>query len=282
MRSAGARLRALSVTVAGTLCVGGLGAAPAAADDGPTAAPPPRAVPIARSYPPSFSTYDALVDYADKVAAEQRALNDRLASLTLREDTASAALATVFAREGRGVAPTADLVDSPRTARLRSALAADATARQQLVASGAVARVNAPWRIPLEGEVTQGFGPTSAVFEPALAYGGTTYAHFHAGTDIAAPWGSPIYAPAAGAVVFAGTMGDGAEVVVIAHDSGLVSMYAHLDNVAHPPTVTAGDTVQVGDQIGNVGLTGITTGAHLHWAVWRDGGLIDPLSLIGG
>lgn len=93
---------------------------------------------------------------------------------------------------------------------------------------------------------------------------------------------TPILAPAHGLVVFAGTMGDGAEVVAIAHDSGLVSMYAHLDNYVFPVPVKAGDTVEAGDHIGNVGLTGITTGAHLHWSVWRNGELIDPLSMIRG
>ena len=41
-------------------------------------------------------------------------------------------------------------------------------------------------------------------------------------------------------------------------------------------------TVEAGDRIGNVGLTGITTGAHVHWSVWQNGELIDPLSLIRG
>jgi murein DD-endopeptidase MepM/ murein hydrolase activator NlpD len=282
MRSTRARLRALFVFVAVALCVSGL-AAPAAAD-GPTTSPPPRAVPLERSYPRTFATYDVLVEYASSVAKAQQALNDRLTGLALRENAASAALAAVLKPEvgGRFGDANADLVDNSRTARLRSQLATDAAARQELVASGAVARVDARWRLPLAGEVTQGFGPTSVIYEPPLAYRGAVYAHFHAGTDIAAPWGSPIYAPAAGTVVFAGTMGDGADVVVIAHDSGLVSLYAHLDNRVFPAAIKAGDAVQAGDRIGNVGLTGITTGPHLHWAVWRGGEPIDPLSLIGG
>src|SRR5438094_8044725 len=75
-------------------------------------------------------------------------------------------------------------------------------------------------------------------------------------------------------------MGDGAVVVVIAHDAGLVSMYAHLENRVFPLPVKARDTVQAGDRIGNVGLTGATTGPHLHWSVWRHGELIHPPSLI--
>jgi murein DD-endopeptidase MepM/ murein hydrolase activator NlpD len=264
------------------LCLGGL-ATPAAADDGPTANQPPRAVPAARSYPRTFTSYDGLVEYATSVAAAQEPLNDRLAGLTRRDDAASAALAAVFDPEVRARLgdADADLVDNPRSAKLRAQLAADATARQELMASGAIARAQGPWRLPLDGEITQPFGPTDVIYEPPLNYGGASYAHFHTGTDIGAPWGAPIYAPAAGTVVFAGTMGDGAEVVVIAHDAGLVSMYAHLDNFVLPPPVKAGDTVRAGDPIGNVGLTGITTGAHLHWSVWRNGELIDPLSLVG-
>jgi murein DD-endopeptidase MepM/ murein hydrolase activator NlpD len=116
--------------------------------------------------------------------------------------------------------------------------------------------------------------------EPAETYEGTFYTHIHSGIDIAAPWGTPIVAPARGQVVFAGTMGDGAVVVAIAHDSGLVSLYAHLDNRVFALPTKAGDRVMAGDQIGNVGLTGITTGAHRHWSAWRAGVLIDPASLI--
>jgi murein DD-endopeptidase MepM/ murein hydrolase activator NlpD len=150
------------------------------------------------------------------------------------------------------------------------------------VADGAVVAPPASWHLPLLGEDTQDFGPTPYYFEPALIYNGVYYRHFHTGTDIAALWGTPVLAPANGVVVFAGMMGDGAEVVMIAHDSGLVSMYAHLDDQVFPVAVKAGDTVQAGDRIGNVGLTGITTGAHLHWSVWRNGELIDPLSMIRG
>src|SRR5207244_11142820 len=153
--------------------------------------------------------------------------------------------------------------------------------RSQLVADGATVTPAESWRLPLLGEDTQDFGPTPYYFEPAMTYRGVYFPHFHDGTDIAVPWGTPVLAPARGVVVFAGTMGDGAVVVVIAHDAGLVSMYAHLENRVFPLPVKPGDTVQAGDRIGNVGLTGVTTGTHLHWSVWRNGELIDPLSMIG-
>lgn len=241
--------------------------ATAAAAEVSTAPAPQRAAPAARSYPRAFSTYDSLVDHANSVAATRQASNDRLAAVMAREDAVRKALA--------------DLMDDATLNALRAQVANDAAALQQLLADGAVV-APATWHLPLVGENTQDFGPTPYWFEPALTYQGIYYRNFHAGTDIAAPWGTPILAPTRGEVVFAGPMGDGAEIVVLAHDGGLVSLYAHLDNRVFPLPVKAGDTVKPGDRIGNVGLTGITTGAHLHWGVWRNGEPIDPLSMIGG
>jgi len=274
-------LRALVQTASNDLVVPL--AAPAVADAGPTASPAPRAVPAARSYPRGFNTYGALIDYAESVAAAQRESDDRLVALMARQDTAIAALEAVFDPRLRGglLRARADLMDDATLNALQTEIADDAATGRQLVADGAVAVPAGQWRLPVLGEDTQDFGPTPYYFEPPMTYRGVYYPHFHDGTDIAVAWGTPVLAPARGVVVFAGTMGDGAVVVVIAHDNGLVSMYAHLENRVFPQPVKAGDTVQAGDRIGNVGLTGITTGTHLHWSVWRNGDLIDPLSMIG-
>lgn len=243
-------------------------AEPAPAAPPATEALPRRATPAARSYPQAFPTYDALIEHASSVAAAQLAMNQQLAAAMAREVAARTALA--------------DLMDDSTLIGLRAQLANDAAAARRLLADGAVLAPAMSWQMPLVGENTQDFGPTPFWFEPALTYQGVYYANFHTGTDIAAPWGTPIFAPAPGVVLFAGPMGDGAEVVVVAHDDGLVSLYAHLDRWEFPVPVKAGDTVHAGDRIGNVGLTGITTGAHLHWGVWRNGEPIDPLSTIGG
>ena len=258
-------------------------AAPTSAPLIPTAAPP-RVAPLARSYPRTFSTYDALVEYASSIATAQQASDDRLAALLVRGDAARATLTSVFEPHARGdlLQSGTDIFNDATIQTLQTELANDAVTARQLVADGAVVAPLASWSLPLLGEDTQDFGPTPYYFEPALTYGGVYYRHFHAGTDSAAAWGTPVLASATGIVVFVGTMGDGAEVVAVAHDAGLVSMYAHLDNHVFPVPVKAGDTVQAGDRIGNVGLTGITTGAHLHWSVWRNGELIDPLSIIRG
>jgi murein DD-endopeptidase MepM/ murein hydrolase activator NlpD len=256
---------------------------PAAADDGPTAPTAPRVAPAARSYPRGFNSYPSLIDYAESVAAAQQDSDTRLAAVMARQEVAEATLESVFDPRVRGglLRSRTDLMDDVTLTALRKQLASDAAARRQLIADGATVAPAVSWRLPLLGEDTQDFGPTPYYFEPAMTYRGVYYPHFHDGTDIAVPWGTPVLAPARGVVVFAGTMGDGAVVVVVAHDAGLVSMYAHLDNRVFPLPVKPGDTLEAGDRIGNVGLTGITTGTHLHWSVWRSGELIDPLSMIG-
>jgi len=73
---------------------------------------------------------------------------------------------------------------------------------------------------------------------------------------------------------------DEAQVLLSAHHSGDVSEYAHRDDTVALPPVKTGQVMQAGQLIGVIGLTGITTGAHLHYAVMKDGGPVDPLSLL--
>jgi murein DD-endopeptidase MepM/ murein hydrolase activator NlpD len=244
--------------------------------------------------PRSFATYSDLISYATAVAADQGALDQKLsdtqsqfARVMADLGVASARLASVTSEHPRGGAlQDIDAETISRDSRAdESSLSVKAAdlyrTTQQLRAAGALtAPQTASWQMPTNGVITQPFGPTSLSVEPARVYHGVSYAHFHDGVDIAGEWAADIVAPARGRVVFVGTMMDGAEVVVIAHDGGLVSMYAHLDNWVHPPTVAAGDEVAAGQKIGTVGMTGIVTGAHLHWGVWRSGELIDPLTLV--
>lgn len=129
--------------------------------------------------------------------------------------------------------------------------------------------------------MTQAFGPTRLRVEPSRVYGGVAYAHFHEGVDLAGAWAADVIAPVRRRVVFVGRMLDGAEVVVLVHDGGVVTLYAHLNASNSPPPVAAGDEVAAGQTIGTVGRTGITTGMDVHWAAWRSGELIDPMGLIG-
>jgi len=275
-----ARLRALSSGLAAALCLLAFGA-PARADDGTPAAP--RAVPLARALPRTFPTYDALLATAGAVANDQTTLYARLLIAQAQADAATAVLAAVMDSLVRGGMARTEMnvSDEPTLAALQAQITAATAAEAQLIARGAAPAPPAPlWRRPLAGEISQPFGPTSFELEPMRLYHGVLYWHFHDGVDIAAAAGTPILAPARGRVVFAGRMGDGAEVVVLAHDDGLVSLYAHLQDGPLAPTVKAGDIVHAGDRIGSVGLTGLTTGYHLHWAVYRNGEPIDPLTTL--
>ena len=122
---------------------------------------------------------------------------------------------------------------------------------------------------PLAGTVTQEFGCTGFPWEPPLG----NCAHFHTGIDIAAPLGTRIHAAGPGKVIYAGPLSDGAWVVIIAHSQHLLSLYGHVKtNIA----VHAGQFVQKGQVIAYVGMTGHTTGPHLHWSVELDGRWVNP------
>ena len=125
----------------------------------------------------------------------------------------------------------------------------------------------------MKGRITQEFGCTGFGWEPS--YGGCS--HFHRGIDIANVMYTPVYAAGPGKVIWAGrSPSDPAWIVIIAHSSKLVSLYGHLDNRSHPPRVKVGQYVAKGQLIAYNGLTGYTTGPHLHWAVKLDGTWVNP------
>lgn len=100
----------------------------------------------------------------------------------------------------------------------------------------------------------------------------------HFGSDLAAPAGSPIMAPAAGVVSLSNPdMHYEGGLTMIDHGQGLVTVYLHQSRI----DVKAGDTVTRGQVIGAVGMTGRATGPHLCWRMrWR-GRNLDPVLLVG-
>lgn len=99
---------------------------------------------------------------------------------------------------------------------------------------------------------------------------------FHGGVDLGLPEGTPIYASGDGVVIEAGLKGGFGRAVVIQHDDGLVTLYAHASKVL----VTVGTRVKQGQLIARVGSTGRATGPHLHFEVRKGEATIDPMSLI--
>jgi hypothetical protein len=122
--------------------------------------------------------------------------------------------------------------------------------------------------------LTQSFGPTSETLEPSATVNGVTYAHYHNGIDMAAPLGTTVTAAASGTVTIAGKESDGAIIVKIKHDDGYSTLYGHLDPSL---SVVVGQHVEAGQALGKIGLTGVTTGPHLHFGLYNSAGTaVDP------
>jgi murein DD-endopeptidase MepM/ murein hydrolase activator NlpD len=99
---------------------------------------------------------------------------------------------------------------------------------------------------------------------------------FHSGLDIGAPTGTPVKAAMAGRVNTAGFNDSLGNYVVVSHHSGYRTLYAHLNVVAVKP----GAYVGLGQRIGDVGSTGLSTGPHLHFTVYKNGLTVNPRSLM--
>jgi murein DD-endopeptidase MepM/ murein hydrolase activator NlpD len=140
----------------------------------------------------------------------------------------------------------------------------EADMRQYEAALKERARIPSLW--PVEGESTDSFGFRGNPFG-----GGSS--EFHPGQDIAAPRGTSVVAPADGTVVQAGWQNGYGQTIVIDHGNGLTTRYGHLSKLE----VIAGQEIKRGDELGQVGSTGRSTGPHLHYEV-RIGDLpVSPL-----
>jgi murein DD-endopeptidase MepM/ murein hydrolase activator NlpD len=117
---------------------------------------------------------------------------------------------------------------------------------------------------PARGYITSGFGSRRSPF----GRGGD----FHNGVDIKVPMGSPVFAAGAGRVTEAGPMTGYGLRIVVSHDYGLETVYAHLQKIEAKP----GEEVRRGQRIGLSGNSGRTTGAHLHYEVHAAGTPVNP------
>ena len=121
---------------------------------------------------------------------------------------------------------------------------------------------------PVHGWTTSSYGTRISPF--------TGRKSTHKGVDIAAPVGTPIIAPADGVVIFSGAKAGFGNFIMIAHYDGIVTRYGH--NAQN--MVQAGQKVKRGDQIASVGMSGRTTGPHLHYELWVHGKTVNPRKFI--
>ncbi|GAA4217145.1 peptidoglycan DD-metalloendopeptidase family protein [Sagittula sp. NFXS13] len=127
-----------------------------------------------------------------------------------------------------------------------------------------IAAQKAPFASPLKDpfRFTSGFG--------------RRWGRLHAGTDFAAPHGTPIYATADGVVVHAGWSSGYGRLVKIQHEFGIETRYAHQSKIR----VKVGQRVSRGQRIGDMGNTGRSTGTHLHYEVRVGGNPVNPMTYI--
>ena len=112
---------------------------------------------------------------------------------------------------------------------------------------------------PVDGYITQGFSA------------------YHRAVDIASALGSLIRPLGGGTVEFAGFEADGkGNVVVVDHGDGLKSLYAHMARI----NVSVGNQVDTNTVIGTIGLTGRTTGPHVHVEIYDNGLMVDPVKVL--
>ena len=188
----------------------------------------------------------------DALAAEEDALTAIIDERASRAEQARRdAAAAAAARSSRSTATTeAAGADAASSAGSASSSAAPAP-------SGGGGMV---W--PAAGSVTSGYGPR--------------WGRLHAGLDISAPTGTPIYAARSGTVIFVGVQSGYGNLIIVDHGGGMTTAYAHQSSFA----ASQGQSVSAGQLIGYVGSTGRSTGPHLHFEVRINGTARDPMGYL--
>jgi murein DD-endopeptidase MepM/ murein hydrolase activator NlpD len=121
---------------------------------------------------------------------------------------------------------------------------------------------------PVAGWLTSSYGTRRDPF--------THEGDFHPGLDISADYGQPVLATGDATVTAAGPNGAYGNMVTLDHGFGIVTKYGHLSRLG----VMGEQRVKRGDVIGYVGSTGRSTGSHLHYEIWMNGRLTNPMALL--
>ncbi|ROS58192.1 murein DD-endopeptidase MepM/ murein hydrolase activator NlpD [Frigoribacterium sp. PhB160] len=233
------------------------------------------------------NTAQSLSDQADVAAKALKVLADKAeAALAAANEAAQAAADAVAEQEANqstleaqlatletNVRHTADEFEKGEAERRAAEAAAAAeAARYGSPTNGTPAGVvsSAGWTRPAGGNISSGFG---------MRVNPVTHAYIlHAGTDLAAGCGTPIFAAASGTVSYAGWYGGYGNFVLLDNGGGVTTGYGHQPNGGI--AVSVGQHVEVGQLIGHVGSTGNSTGCHLHFETRIGGTPANPVAFM--
>ena len=224
-------------------------------------------------YISTISSYDReqLVAYQQirkKVQEQQAALEEEYAKL---EDLQNDLIAKQTNVESLKASKESEISSISGEQKEKEAAAAAAKKNNNSgSAGGAVVSGNGMFTHPCPGysRISSTFGYRNA----PLAGASTN----HKGVDFAASTGTPIYAAAAGTVTSAGYSGKAGNLIIINHGNGLLTYYMHCNTIF----VSAGQKVSKGQNIGQVGTTGNSTGPHLHFQVMNNGTPVNPMNYL--
>ena len=198
--------------------------------------------------------------------AEKEDLEARRADLEAKEAEVDQLLAEITANETQIESAKDDL--EAAAAEIHAQVAQKQRELQALISSGQVSfDPGSGWQWPVPGyyTITSTFGNR---IHPI-----TGRPNNHTGTDIGAPGGTPIQAARGGVVTISTYHYSYGNYVVVQHDNGISTLYAHMRSRA----VSEGDVVEQGDVLGYVGTTGSSTGNHLHLEFRINGSRVDAL-----
>lgn len=123
--------------------------------------------------------------------------------------------------------------------------------------------------LPVDGQITSGVGMRIDPFDGNWRH--------HNGIDIAVPEGTPVKAVAGGTVLYAGLRSGYGWTVLVEHDNGMITLYAHNNRI----TVDVGQEIKKGDTVALSGNTGRSTGPHVHFEAWQAGNNITAAFMPG-
>ncbi len=227
---------------------------------------------------------------AEEKQQQLQELEDRIGVTTAALDDVNTQISNAEAQED-ALEAYAESLDS-QIYQLQQEQAASATRAAQATATTTTGSSGTSSGSSSSGTGTSGGGsmlwPTSGGYISSY-YGWRTHPvygtqKFHSGIDIAVGFGTPVVAADSGTVIYLETPclgcnygGSGyGNYVIIDHGNGISTLYGHMRNVY----VSNGETVSAGQQIGEVGSTGTSTGAHLHFEVRVNGSTVDPTGYV--